>query len=110
MSTGRVGDDEAPGFAARRDGDVVYLVGEMASDTDAAMASAFADLLGAAAAGDLTLDMTGVRFCDSTGLNHLAGLRRSAGSDRTITLRGTRPLVRRVLEITGMDEVFAIEP
>jgi anti-sigma B factor antagonist len=102
-------DDGPGGFrASRRDG-VVVLEGEMATDTDEEMVAAFAPLLVEAATRDLVLDLSGVAFCDSTGLNHLAALHRAAGDDRRIRLVGVRPMVRRVLEVTGMDVVFTFD-
>jgi anti-sigma B factor antagonist len=102
--------EQAPSFTARREGDVVLLRGEMASDTAAAMDAAFAPLRSEAASGDVVLDLSGISFCDSTGLNQLAALHRAAAPDHQVRLRAVPPLVRRVLEITGMDAVFPIEP
>ncbi len=57
----------------------------------------------------VTVDLTDLAFIDSTGLsvliNALKHLRRQGGD---MALRSPSPSTRRVLEITGLTEVFAI--
>ena len=55
--------------------------------------------LTAALSGDnipscLVVDMSGVGFCDSTGMN--------------VQLAGPRPAVRKILQVTGLDSVFIV--
>jgi anti-sigma B factor antagonist len=59
----------------------------------------------------LVLDLSDVSFVDSSGLRSLlsASQRASERSER-VTLRGVRPEVLRLLEITGTDGLFDLEP
>jgi anti-sigma B factor antagonist len=60
---------------------------------------------------DVVVDVSGLGFIDSTGLNALVAARREAERlGCTLTLRRPARCVRRVLDITGLDKVFAIEP
>jgi anti-sigma B factor antagonist len=57
----------------------------------------------------VTLDLSGLAFVDSTGLSVLVtGLKRLRQQGGDLTLRSPTPATRRVLEITGLTEVFAI--
>lgn len=64
------------------------------------------------AAGDgavLVLDLAGVSFMDSTGLGALIKVRnRLVDRGGEITLTAVSPAVERVLELTGMSDVFGI--
>jgi anti-sigma B factor antagonist len=52
----------------------------------------------------LLVDMTGVTFCDSTGLNIAAAVRRHAGAkDCVVAFYGFNQRVRKVFRVTGMD-------
>lgn len=60
---------------------------------------------------NLIVDLTGVRFLDSTGLGVLVGrlkLARSLGG--SLRLVGTEERVLKVFSITGLDKVFEIHP
>lgn len=51
----------------------------------------------------LTVDLAGVTFMDSTGVNALVRFRnRAAEGGLTLTVVNCQPLVRRVLELTGL--------
>jgi len=57
----------------------------------------------------LVVDMTGVDFCDSTGMNVLLAAHRKAreqGGD--LELAGPRPTVRKILQVTGLETVFTV--
>lgn len=55
------------------------------------------------------LDMSGVDFCDSTGMNVLlSSLRASREKDVEFTLAAPRPAVKKILQVTGLDAVFTI--
>jgi anti-anti-sigma factor len=57
----------------------------------------------------LILDMAGVTFCDSAGLNVLLGARREAGRCEVALALACAPgTVRRVLEMTGADQVLRV--
>ena len=57
----------------------------------------------------LTLDLAGVSFIDSTGLQELlVALRRLRDRGGTLVLTNPRPIAIRLLEITGLVGVFDI--
>lgn len=83
-------------------------------DLDLATAQPFLDRalpLFDRAAGDLTVDLTGVGFCDSSGLAALVALRRRCAADgwrlRTVNLQ---PHVRRtVVDYGGLGDYLNIQ-
>jgi anti-sigma B factor antagonist len=87
-------------------GHLVELVGEI----DIATSPTLQTALEAVPEGDVHLDFTGVPFLDSSGLHVLDRLRRTRDErgDRVI-LHGTQPPVRRVFEVTGLDELFELD-
>jgi anti-anti-sigma factor len=61
-------------------------------------------------AGDAVVDFSGVRFMDSTGVAVLArAMKRASDHDVTFSVRGLRPALRQVLDITGLAEHLNIE-
>jgi anti-sigma B factor antagonist len=69
--------------------------------------------LSAALAGDepphVVVDMSGVSFCDSTGMNVLLAAHRSAvGRGGEVMLACPRSPVRKVLQVTGLDLIFTV--
>ncbi len=55
----------------------------------------------------LIVDLTGLDFCDSSGLSVLVRVKNrldEVGGD--VTLAGATPIVERVLEVSGLAEVF----
>ena len=59
----------------------------------------------------LRLDLRDVTFMDSTGIEVLVATRRRAElGGGSLTLCRPAQAVRRVLEVTGLDQVFTIEP
>jgi anti-anti-sigma factor len=59
----------------------------------------------------LIIDLSGVSFCDASGLALLVGAQRRARLHRvTITLAAPRPNVAKLLRITGLDRAFTIHP
>ncbi|WP_051709649.1 STAS domain-containing protein [Streptomyces sp. NRRL S-350] len=57
----------------------------------------------------LVVDLAGLSFCDSSGLNALLQARQDAGAAGIrLVLAAPAPLVRRLLEITGTDQVFTV--
>lgn len=53
--------------------------------------------------GDVELEMSGLTFCDSTGLRALLQLAKSLDGKGTLVLRNPTPNLRRLLEITGVE-------
>jgi anti-anti-sigma factor len=93
------------------DGPVLKLVGELDLSTVDTMTSLGRDAL-AGPPSLLTVDLAGVEFCDSAGINGLVKLRNASvelGSRFRVT--HPRPHVRRVLaDLTGLGEFLGIEP
>ena len=57
----------------------------------------------------MTVDLSELAFVDSTGLSVLiTGLKRLREAGGDMALRSPQPGTRRVLEITGLTEVFSI--
>jgi anti-sigma B factor antagonist len=57
----------------------------------------------------LVVDMTGVEFCDSTGMNVLLAAHRRAREDGgELQLASPRPAIRKVLQVTGLESVFTV--
>ena len=57
----------------------------------------------------VTLDLTGMDFIDSSGLGVFVGaLKRIRERDGDLELRGLQPSTRKVLEITGLTQVFTV--
>ena len=55
----------------------------------------------------VTVDLSGVTFCDASGLGALARLARYArAAGRQLKLTSVRPSVMKVMRITGLDRVF----
>jgi anti-sigma B factor antagonist len=60
---------------------------------------------------NLIIDLADVRFMDSTGLGALIQIRNAAARDgRRVKLRSVHPRVRKIIEITGLLDVFEIVP
>lgn len=57
----------------------------------------------------LVIDMSGVDFCDSTGMNVLlAAHRRVRELDGRLELAAPRPAVTKILQVTGLETVFTV--
>lgn len=90
----------------------------ISGEVDLAAAPAVRDALGALLAGgspdagpngQVVVDLSGVRFIDSTGLSALvAAHTRSVENGGELRLAAVPPGVRQVLELTGLDGLFAI--
>ena len=58
----------------------------------------------------VTVDMSGVEFCDSTGMNVLLScLRQVRERGGELELAAPRPAVMKILQVTGLDSVFTID-
>jgi anti-anti-sigma factor len=84
------------------------LVVAVAGEIDAATAPGLAGAFRAVAArrpSTITVDLTGVPFMDSSGVNALVELcGRTADWRGTVVVTGAAPNVRRVCELTGVEE------
>jgi|SRR5580658_1490473 anti-sigma B factor antagonist len=57
----------------------------------------------------LVVDMSGIEFCDSTGMNVLlAAQRRAREQGGDLELAAPRPAIRKVLQVTGLESVFTV--
>lgn len=75
------------------------IAGEIDAHTAPALAEAMADL----PAGEVTLDMAGVRFMDSSGLRTLVDVSaRARANGGSLVLVNPTHVVRRVVEISGL--------
>ena len=63
----------------------------------------------AAPASRVVVDMSGVEFCDSTGMNVLLScLRQARERGSELELAAPRPAVKKILRVTGLDAVFTV--
>ena len=104
-------DAEPPRLQRAPDaGDAVVL--ELAGELDLAVSADLRTLVDEAAAqqrGLVVMDVTGVGFMDSSVLREfLRAHRRVADGGGRLVLAGAQPTVRRLLELTGTSEVFAL--
>jgi anti-sigma B factor antagonist len=68
------------------------------------------EVLASTTVGTLVLDLGGVDFMDSTGLRMLWEVRQKAQDARSrLVLRAPSDAVMRLLRLTGMHRIFAIE-
>jgi anti-sigma B factor antagonist len=88
---------------------VVAVTGEIDVATSPELRQAIAGVIDDAER--LTIDLSGTTFIDSSGLGVLVGaLKRARELGREgVALRGVQEPVRRVLEITGLTDLFAVE-
>jgi anti-sigma B factor antagonist len=96
--------------SARRNGaHTVVTVSEVVDiATSGELRKYLADLVTAGATG-LVLDLSEVRYLDSTGLTVLVETYRLLGGQPgTMVVVCADSLVRRVLEVTGLDRVFSV--
>jgi anti-anti-sigma factor len=89
-----------------RDRVTVVVAGELDIDTEEALQNALRDALRRSVSG-IDLDLSGVIFCDCSGLNVLLAVRRRALEDaKTVVLGATGPAVDRLLSLTGTRSLF----
>lgn len=82
---------------------VLALVGELDAYTGPALSQALA------AAGDVTLDLSGVTFVDSSALRILVlAHQQRAEHGARLRLQAPSDAVRRLLDVSGLDRLFAI--
>jgi anti-sigma B factor antagonist len=62
------------------------------------------------AAPRVVLDLSQVRFLDSSGLGAVVAVMKALGPGRSLELAGLTPSVEKVFRLTRMDSVFTIHP
>lgn len=89
---------------------VIRLHGDLDMATAGELRQALTRILGTAP-GQLTIDLSGLEFVDSTGIGVLVGgLRRAEDQGCDFALRFPNGPVRKVLHLTGIDQIMPIEP
>jgi anti-anti-sigma factor len=82
----------------------------VAGEVDLGTAPQLAEVLAQFTTGSVVLDLAGVSFLDSSGLNALvAAHRHIERRHERLTIQGAGPAVRRVLELTGLDDVLHLD-
>jgi anti-anti-sigma factor len=92
------------------DHELVIATGEIDLYTAPRLQSELAAVIASAApASRVVIDMSGVDFCDSTGMNVLLScLRQARERGGELELAAPRPAVRKILSVTGLDAVFTV--
>ena len=100
--------------SSRSQGDhaIVIATGEIDLYTAPRLQSELAEVIAnAAPAPRIVVDMSGVEFCDSTGMNILLScLRQVRERGGELELAAPRPAVMKILQVTALDSVFTIIP
>jgi anti-sigma B factor antagonist len=85
------------------------VAGEIDLYTAPRLHSELMSALAASTPVQLVVDMAGVEFCDSTGMNVLlAAQRRAREAGGDLQLASPRPAIRKVLQVTGLESVFTV--
>jgi anti-sigma B factor antagonist len=88
---------------------VVSVIGEVDLATAPLLEAELSAALATPGATGVRVDLAGVEFMDSAGLRVLvAALRTAEDSGRTLTVSAPHDRVRRIIEITGLSEVFGL--
>lgn len=98
-------------MSSRSQGDktILALSGEIDLYTAPRLQSELATALAGPQHAQVVVDMSGVEFCDSTGVNVLLAAHRDAaerGGD--LALAAPRASMRKILQVTGLDGVFTV--
>ena len=87
------------------------ICGEIDLYTAPRLHSELAALLADGMPARVIIDMSGVEFCDSTGMNVLLScLRRARERGGELEIAAPKPAVRKILQVTGLDSVFTVIP
>jgi anti-sigma B factor antagonist len=99
-------------FSRRLPGHTVIAVhGELDITTTASLRDRILTLLKDTTPTTMIIDLSGVSFCDASGLALLIGAQRRARLHGvTIALAAPRPNVAKLLRTTGLDRAFTIHP
>ncbi|MFD5305687.1 STAS domain-containing protein [Streptomyces rochei] len=88
---------------------VLKVSGEMDHHTSQLLSEAIKD----APFGDegVVIDLSGLTYCDSTGITVLIGAyQRAQATGSPLSLAGVRPDQMRVFSVVGLDQVFTFHP
>ena len=100
--------------SSRSQGDHTFVIaaGEIDLYTAPRLHSELAAVIASSPSGTrVIVDMSGVEFCDSTGMNVLLScLRQARERGGELELAAPRPAVKKILQVTGLDSVFTIGP
>lgn len=100
------------GLSCRTDGDgnqVVSVTGELDIATAEQAYTYISDVIDAREAGPapVSVDLSGLTFCDASGLGALARIARHARqAGRQLRLTAARPSLLKIMRITGLDRAF----
>ena len=88
---------------------IVTICGEIDLYTAPRLHSELAAVLVEGMPARVLIDMSGVEFCDSTGMNVLLScLRRVRERGGELEIASPKPAVRKILQVTGLDSVFTL--
>ncbi|MGO9725458.1 MAG: STAS domain-containing protein [Streptosporangiaceae bacterium] len=90
---------------------VIYVTGEIDLYTAPRLQAELMSALRGTEAVRLIVDMSGIEFCDSTGMNvFLMARGRAQEQGGDLQLAAPRPMIKKVLQVTGLDSVFTVLP
>lgn len=88
---------------------ILALSGEIDLYTAPRLQAELASALAERQQAQIVVDMSGVEFCDSTGMNVLLAAHRHARErGGELSLAAPRPSVRKILQVTGLEGVFTV--
>ena len=89
---------------------LLHVVGELDHHTAPRLRAAL-DMTPLGPDTSLVLDLSGLTYCDSTGITVLVtAYHRSQAAGSTLSLAGLKPDLMRVFGIIGLDQVFTFHP
>ena len=89
----------------------VALHGELDDASAPALRDQLTDLIDSDVTGDLILEIAALTFVDSIGLSVIVTLHKQLDANgRRLVIQSPTPMVRRLLMITGLDDILRIEP
>jgi anti-sigma B factor antagonist len=88
---------------------IVTVSGEIDLSTAPRLQGELAAVLDGGRPVRIVVDLSGVEFCDSTGMNVLlSAMKRAREHGGGLELASPRPAVRKILQVTGLDSVFTV--
>ncbi len=93
-----------------QDTTVAYLCGEIDHHNAMTARAALDEMIESAQPVRFGIDLSGVTFCDSSGLGLVMGrMRKCQSVGSSMFVQNPSPAARRMLEIAGMDRILKIE-